>query len=101
MCALDPWSRACSVCAYSTRVNYRDDREALRAEVDVLRQEVDQAREDHKRFEEVQKRLEQAQRELHSLEGELARVRPKSLRPDNTGRNGVVVVAVIAGLFVM
>ena len=61
-------------------MNYRDDREALRGEVDTLQQELAAAKADQERFQQLEQRLEATKREMQALEAELGRARPRSSR---------------------
>lgn len=53
-------------------MGYRDDREALRSEVDTLQKELESARDDQQRLAGLEQRLDAARREVHAIEGELA-----------------------------
>lgn len=59
-------------------MNYRDDRDALRGEVDNLQQELAAARADQERLQQIEQRLEAAKREIHALEAEVGQRRRKA-----------------------
>jgi hypothetical protein len=63
-------------------MGYRDDREALRSEVDTLQKELEVARDDQQRLAGLEQRLDAARREVDAIEGELARAqgRPPAKR---------------------
>jgi hypothetical protein len=71
-------------------VNYRDDREALRGEVDNLQQELAAARADQERLRQIEQRLEAAKREIHALEAEVGKQQRK------TGPRGALIVLSMA-----
>jgi hypothetical protein len=59
-------------------MGYRDDREALRSEVDTLQKELEVARDDQQRLIGLEQRLDAARREVNAIEGELARAQGRS-----------------------
>ncbi|MEO7331006.1 MAG: hypothetical protein ABI193_20695 [Minicystis sp.] len=56
-------------------MNYRDDRDALRSEVDTLQQELAVARADQERLQQIEQRLAAAKREIDALEAEVGKRR--------------------------
>lgn len=51
-------------------MGYRDDRDALRSEVDTLQKELESARDDQQRLAGLEQRLDAARREVNAIEGE-------------------------------
>lgn len=84
-------------------MNYRDDRDALRSEVENLQQELGAARADQQRLQHIEQRLEAAKREMEALEGELERARGKRKRtgppPALFAGIAIAIVAMGAGFF--
>lgn len=59
-------------------MGYRDDRDALRTEVDTLQKELEGARDEQQRLANLEQRLEATRREMSAMEAELARARGRS-----------------------
>jgi hypothetical protein len=74
-------------------MGYRDDRDALRSEVDTLQKELEVARDDQQRLAGLEQRLDAARREVNAVEGELARAQG---RPPAKRRALVFVLAGVA-----
>ena len=76
-------------------MGYRDDREALRSEVDTLQKELESAREDQQRLAGLEERLDAARREVGAIEAELSRSRGRA-----PARRGALVVGLMGALAV-
>ena len=76
-------------------MGYRDDRDALRSEVDSLQKELESARDDQARLAGLEQRLEAARREVGAIEGELARAQGRA--PARRGALILGVLGVVAG----
>lgn len=80
-------------------MGYRDDRDALRSEVDTLQKELESARDDQQRLAGLEERLDAARREVGAIEAELSRAgisRAGSTRAPS--RRKVLVMRVMAAV---
>jgi hypothetical protein len=78
-------------------VTYRDDREALRSQVESLQQELDQARAERDQLAGIEERLEAAKREMAAAEEQLARARGRSTASSRAVWIWVALVLVATG----
>jgi hypothetical protein len=77
-------------------MGYRDDREALRNEVDTLQKELESARDDQQRLAGLEQRLDAARREVGAIEAELGKARRRT-----PARRGSIVVGTIGAVVVI
>jgi hypothetical protein len=84
-------------------MGYRDDRDALRSEVDTLQRELESAREDQQRLAGLEQRLDATRREVSAIEAELARARPVRRGPSALivvgGVSALAACMAVAGVF--